>query len=124
MDYLREGLRLLEAGEAGPATLPFTVAALRLGDVAFVLSPGENFTETGALIRARSPFAHTFICGDTNGLFGYIGTDAEIRRGGYETDTYWKMLYIDGFRLALAEGTAERIMLAGLELLHELRCAG
>jgi hypothetical protein len=88
-----------------------------VGDVAAFLSPGENFTATGRDIRDRSPFAHTLICGDTNGLFGYIGDDAEIDRGGYETDSYWKMLYIEGFRLALAKGTVQRILGAADALL-------
>ncbi len=120
MKYLREGIRMLDAGESPRTSLPVTLGAVRIGDVAAVLSPGENFTETGREIRTRSPFAHTLICGDTNGLFGYIGTDEEIDRGGYETDSFWKMLYFDGFRLPLAKGTAERIIRCGLELLQQL----
>ena len=81
-----------------------------VGDMAAALSPGENFTRTGARLRERSPFLHTLVCGDTNGNFGYIGDDAAIDQGGYETDGYWKMLYIDGFRLAPAKGTVERIL--------------
>lgn len=121
MKYLREGIRMLDAGELPRTSLPITLGAVRIGDVAAVLSPGENFTEVGREIRTRSPFAHTLVCGDTNGLFGYIGTDAEIDRGGYETDSYWKMLYIDGFRLPLANGTADRIIRCCLELLQRLR---
>ena len=120
MKYLREGMRLLEAGQSPRKTLPITLGAIRIGDVAAVLSPGENFTETGSVIRSRSPFVHTLICGDTNGLFGYIGTDEEIERGGYETDSFWKMLYIDGFRLPLAKGSAGRIIQASLDLLQNL----
>ena len=41
---------------------------MRIGDAAAVLSPGENFAETARQIRLRSPFVHTLICGDTNGL--------------------------------------------------------
>jgi hypothetical protein len=69
---------------------------LWIGDVAAFVSPGENFTATGRDIRQQSPFVHMLICGDTNGLFGYIGDDAEIDRGGVETDSYWKMLVVDG----------------------------
>ena len=121
LDYFEEGLRMLDAGERARPELDFTLGALRLGDMAAVLSPGENFTLTGLRMRLRSPFLHTLICGDTNGLFGYIGDDAEIDRGGYETDSYWKMLYIDGFRTALAKGTVDRIMAAADELLGALR---
>lgn len=120
MKYLREGIRMLDAGESPRTSLPITLAAIRIGDVAAVLSPGENFTETGMQIRRRSPFVHTLICGDTNGLLGYIGTDGEIDRGGYETDSFWKMLYFEGFRLAPAKGSADKIIQCGLELLQGL----
>jgi hypothetical protein len=121
MKYLREGIRMLDAGESPRTSLPITLAAIRIGDVAAVLSPGENFTDTGIQIRRRSPFVHTLICGDTNGLLGYLGTDGEIDRGGYETDSFWKMLYFEGFRLAPAKGTADKIIHCALELLQGLR---
>ena len=80
---------------------------------------GEDFAITGKEIRERSPFPHTLICGDTNGIFGYIGNDEEIDRGGYETDTYWKML-IDGFQTTLAKGSSQRIIEKSIELLGQL----
>ena len=110
LDYLREGMRLLEAGEPVRTTLDLPLGGIRIGDVVAAISPGENFTQTGRQVRERSPFAHTLVCGDTNGLFGYIGDDAEIDRGGYETDSFWTILYIDGFRLPLAKGTVGRIL--------------
>jgi hypothetical protein len=120
MKYLREGLRMLDAGEEARRTLPITLGAVRIGDAAAAISPGENFTQTGADIRTRSPFSYTLICGDTNGLFGYIGTDGEIDRGGYETDSFWKMLYFDGFRCPLAKGSSGRIIDTSLRLLKRL----
>lgn len=118
--YLREGLRILDAGETPPSSLMFPVGAVRIGDVGAFLSAGENFTATGMAIRARSPFLHTLVCGDTNSLFGYIGDDAEIDRGGYETDSYWKMLYPSGFRLAPEKGTVQRIIGRACEMLEGL----
>ena len=95
---------------------------MRLGDVAAVLSHGENFTATGMNVRLRSPFAHTLICGDTNGLFGYLGDDAEIDRGGYETDSFWKLLLLtDSLRLAPAKGSADRIIDTSTRLLWQLQ---
>lgn len=120
LDYLNEGLRLLQTGEPVRTSLDLKIGAVRLGDMAAAISPGENFTHTGARVRERSPFSHTLICGDTNGNFGYIGDDLEMDRGGYETDSYWKMLYIDGFRLALAKGTVDRILAGFDELLSGL----
>lgn len=120
MRYCEEGLRILAAGESVRNTLALTVGAVRIGDLYVVLSPGENFTETARYIREHAPHSHTMICGDTNGLFGYIGTDEEIDRGGSETDTYWKMTHRDGFRLAPAKGSAQRLAGACLGLLEKL----
>lgn len=120
MDYFREGVRRIDAGESTRRSLWLTLGALRMGDLAAALAPGENFTQTGMNIRARSPFVHTLVCGDTNGLFGYIGTDDEIDRGGYETDTYWTLQSIDGFRLAPAKGSAGRIVEGSLGLLRSI----
>ncbi|MSU69879.1 MAG: hypothetical protein EXS39_03705 [Opitutaceae bacterium] len=120
MEHMREGLRMLDAGEAPRSALPLTLGALRIGDVAAMISPGENFTQTGMDIRLRSPFTHTLVCGDTNGHFGYLGTDGEIDRGGYGPYGYWKMMMHDGFRLPPAKGTAGRIIQTGVELLQNL----
>ena len=121
IDYLEEARRMLDAGEVPRQTLDLTLGAIRIGDIGATVSPGENFTLTGHQIRARSPFPITLICGDSNGLFGYVGDDAEIDRGGYETDSYWKMQYIDGFRLPLAKGTVDRIIGTSVRLLKEMQ---
>lgn len=109
IDYLLEMRRMLDAGQRPADSMAFTIGALRLGDVVCALSPGENFTLTGMRLRMRSPFVHTLVCGDCNGLFGYIGDDAEIRRAGYETNSFWKMLF-SGPRLAPAPGTVDLIL--------------
>ena len=118
--YCEEGLRILADGESPRQTLTLTVGGLRIGDISIVLSPGENFTETSRCIREQSPHPFTVICGDTNGLFGYIGTDEEIDRGGFETDTYWKMLHRNGFRLAPTHGAAQSVVHACVGLLEML----
>ena len=71
-------------------------------------------------IRTRSPFVHTLVCGDTNGLFCYLATDIEIDRGGSEPERNWKTLVHDGFRLAPAKGTADLIANTAVELLKSL----
>lgn len=119
--YFREALRRSAAGKTPRASLPLTLGALRFGDVAAVLAPGELFTRIGRDIRQRSPFAHTLVGGDTNGLFGYVGTDDEIDRRGYETDTFWTVTEnYDGFRLPPAKGSAGRISATGVDLLRKL----
>ena len=121
IDYYREALDQLEIGQTPRRTLDVTLGALRIGDVGCALSPGENFALTGLNVRRQSPFVHTLICGDTNGLFGYMGTDREIDRGGFETDFFWKILCFEGLRLAPAKGTAQRITDASVGLLAQLR---
>ena len=96
------------------------VGTVRVGDVVAAISAGENFTQTGRQVRERSPFAHTLVCGDTNGMFGYIGDDAEIDRGGYETESFWMVMYNDGFRLRPAKGTIGRILRGFDEVFHGL----
>ena len=120
MKWIEEGLRMIEAGETPRTSLPITLGAVRIGDMAAVLSPGEIFTEIGMKIRARSPFVHTLVCGDTNGLFGYVATDTEIDRGGSGPDRNWKTVYMDGFRLPPAKGTADLIVNTAVELLDVL----
>ena len=110
IEYFQESLRLWESGDPVRTTLELPIGAVRIGDVVAAISAGENFTLTGRRLRERSPFVHTLICGDSNGLFGYIGDDQEIDRGGYETDSYWTITYVDGFRLPLAKGTVDRIL--------------
>lgn len=121
IDYLEEGQRILETGESVRDQLDFELTAVRMGDVAAIMSYGENFTQTGAKIRHRSPFVHTLICGDSNGLWGYLGDDDEIDRRGYETDSYWKMLFTDGFRRAPAKGSVDRIIDTSVRMLWDLQ---
>ena len=86
-----------------------------------VLSPGEQFAAAALRVRLRSPFVHTLVCGDTNGVFGYIGDDAEIARRGYETYSFWANLFVVGFQLAPTFGTADRIDQATYQMLAQLR---
>ena len=120
IDYFEELLRMLDAGEQPPRTLQMPLGAVRIGDVGCALAPGENFAMTALRIRQRSPFVHTLICGDTNGLFGYLGTDDEIDRGGYETESSWHMIGYEGLQLPPARGSAQRVVDNCVEMLGQL----
>ncbi len=61
------------------------VMVLRIGDVALVGLPGENFCETGMEIKRRSPARHTLVAGLCNDAIGYLPTRESFRQGGYET---------------------------------------
>ena len=45
------------------------------------------FCEIVMDVRERSPFAHTFYFGYTNGWFGYLPTAKAYEEGGYEPRT-------------------------------------
>lgn len=60
---------------------------LRIGDTVIWAAPVELFSEIAIEIRKRSPFAHTFFSGYTNGWLGYLPTAQAFSEGGYEPAT-------------------------------------
>jgi len=60
---------------------------IAMNDTAFISFPGELFTEIGMHIKAKSPFARTYIIGLANGEIGYVPTGKAICEGGYAVDT-------------------------------------
>ena len=70
--------------EHGPESYPFTVSALRIGDLVFAGYSGEPFTGIRNRIDAGSAFTHTVQCALTNGAVGYIPTRRAYDEGGYE----------------------------------------
>ena len=63
----------------------YEIQAVRLGDLALLVLPGEPFVEAQLDIKQRSPAARTFVAHMSNRYVGYIPTPDAIRRGGYET---------------------------------------
>jgi hypothetical protein len=63
--------------------VPIEQICLAVGDAAFITFPGELYTEIGMEIKARSPFARTYIIGLANGEVGYVPTRKAISEGGY-----------------------------------------
>lgn len=120
IDYYRALIQMIEEGDTPSPTYSISLGALRMGDIGAAFSPGENLTLTGFRVRSRSPFVHTLVCGDTNGLFGYIGPDEEIHRGGAETDYHWRMPWAGKFRLPLAQGSAQHVTDTLCELLRQV----
>ena len=71
-------------GQPAAKPLKTEIAALRLGNVAFLFIPGEPFVEIGLAIREASPHHSTFIVGYAEDALGYIPTDQAFEEGGYE----------------------------------------
>ena len=87
------------------------VMAIRLGDVAIVGLPGENFCESGLDVKRRSPARHTLVAGLSNDAIGYLPTRESFQQGGYET-TEGSTLY--------KEDAAQRLVASAVSQLNRL----
>jgi len=70
---------------AKQAAFEYEIQAVRLGDLAILVLPGEPFVEAQLQIKERSPAKRTFMAHMSNFYVGYIPTPDAIKRGGYET---------------------------------------
>ncbi len=96
-------------------TVPVTIQAMRIGELAITAIPCEVFVEIGLEIKRESPFPTTFTIELANGYNGYLPTEKQHGLGGYET---WRA------RSSYLEVTAARkITDEALRLLNELRKA-
>lgn len=66
----------------------FTQTAIRVGDVVFLSFPYEIFSEIGMRIAKSSPITHTLSIANANGAGGYMVTQDQLCRGGYEVDMF------------------------------------
>jgi len=97
--------------------VPQTLVAL--GDVVLVPFLFEVFSEISMRLRAYSPFAHTLCLGTSNGSLGYLPTQCQLARGGYEvdvakTESVWPW----------ADDLDTRIIQENLKLMEALPCTG
>ncbi len=81
--YARMVIELVEEKRERPLT-PAEIQALRIGDVALVMLPGEVFVEHGLTIKLQSPAKRTFVVELANGIVGYVPTREAFPGGGYE----------------------------------------
>jgi hypothetical protein len=110
---LRRVSNLLASWRRPPGTEPVRVQLqiLRIGEVAIVAMPGEPFAEIGAAIKKASPFAVTMFCGYSTGAGGgYMPTEAEYGRRGYE---------VEGTRYG--KGAAAAVIRAATEMFKDVR---
>ena len=110
----------LERGETFPTGWPVNVAAWVVDDLGLVFYGGEAFTAIGLEIAVGSPLAETLVICHSNGMQGYLGTDDDRRRGGYEMAT-WHRHGKEGLRpLPYAVGAADVMVDGCLALLGSL----
>lgn len=100
-EYLREHPN-------GKMSIP--LVSISFGDIAFVGAPYEMFDTNGVEIKQGSPFEMTFVCGYTNGNYGYMPSAFAVPHGQYEV----YVSYFEG-------GTAEALVSEILEMLKKMK---
>jgi hypothetical protein len=84
-DYYKRTADILNDPDAQiPTHFVFHQTLLSLGDVIFVPSPFETFSEIFLRLRAYSPYPYTLGLSVTNGYELYLPTQDQLCRGGYE----------------------------------------
>jgi hypothetical protein len=65
---------------------PIRMSVLKVGNIVFTGASGEIFSEIGMAVKQHSPYRHTLFLGNCNGYSGYVPTQQEYARGGYEIE--------------------------------------
>lgn len=87
--HFKDVYALLQSGVTEhPTHFSFPFCAVSLGDVLFVPTPYEIFSEITLRLRAYLPWPHTLCLSNTNGYCGYFPSQDQICRGGYEVDVF------------------------------------
>ena len=113
---LRERLKVHENGEKIPTHQIFSQVLFRFNDAVFVPFPFEVFSEVTVRLRRYSPFAHTLSLCNANGALGYLPSQEQIVRGGYEVDQFNRR-----HTFCLVDNTDDIMVEKILELIKKLR---
>jgi hypothetical protein len=100
--------RVLRLHNSTQDHIPVQISAIAVGEVALVGLPGELFVELALDIKARSPFAYTFVSELCNDVIGYVPTRKAYDEGGYEATS-----------TPLVPGTGEQMVEGALALLDD-----
>ncbi len=86
-DYWRKHLA---ENKKVPEIVPVEIQALRIGSACLVGIAGETMVEIGLKIKAGAAAKQKklLLCGDANGVIGYLPTTEALSEGGYETNTF------------------------------------
>lgn len=116
-EYLESVVKAYETGLPQEKYFTYPQTVFKVGSVVFIPMPFEIFSEISLRLRAYSPFEHTLCLGCTNGNNGYLPSEDQFCRGGYEIDVF----RTSGV-LTLAENTDYNIILENLKLLEDFKC--
>jgi len=90
---------------------------IKIGPAVFIPFPFEVFSEISLRLRKYSPCPHTLMLGCTNGNYGYLPSQDQLCRGGYEIE----MFRTSGV-LTLAEDTDYHIISENLKIMEAFKC--
>ncbi len=103
--------RRLKDGAPIPAAVPADVQALHLGNARIAGIAGETMVEIGLRIKAGAG-RPLMLCGDANGVVGYLPTAAALPEGGYETNSFVHKPYAAPYSPAMEEVLVKAVLAA------------
>lgn len=110
---------IIEAYKTGaelPTHMELEQTVFAVGDIVFVPFPFEIFSEISLRLRDYSKYQHSLCLGCTNGENGYLPSQSELCRGGYEVDVFlWHGV------TTLAENTDKNIINENLRIMENLK---
>ncbi len=111
--YFDVNERLTSGNTAIPDGLTFPQTLVLLGDVCLIPIPFEFFAEISLRLRAYSGLQHTLCLSCANGYNGYLPTEDQLCRGGYEVD-----VFSYGSVFSLADDTDANLIWENLRILR------
>ena len=112
---LKARLKVYEDGETIPDSMKISQCLLRFNSAVFVPFPFEVFSEVTVRLREFSPFRHTLCLCNANGALGYLPSQEQIIRGGYEIDQFNRR-----HTFCLVDNTDDIMVEKNLELIKKL----
>ncbi|HZK39539.1 MAG TPA: hypothetical protein VFD23_05250, partial [Clostridia bacterium] len=116
-EYLTEVLKAYERGLPSEKHFAFSQTIINIGPVVFIPFPFEFFSEISLRMRQYSPYEHTLCIGCANGNNGYLPTQDQLCRGGYEID-----MFLTSGVLTLAADSDYNIIKENLRILEDIIC--
>jgi neutral ceramidase len=117
-EYLNSVVKAYETGIPEDKYLSFAQTIIKIGPVVFIPFPYEFFSEISLRLRKYSPYKHTLCLGCTNGNNGYLPTQDQLCRGGYEID-----VFLTAGVLTLAPDSDYNIIMENLKIMEALACS-
>jgi neutral ceramidase len=115
-EFAREYVEAASAWDLNKTRYAAPMTALRLGNVAVVLHPGELYSYYGLAIRRDSPFRDTIVVGYTDDLIGYLPDPNAYKGREYSAIVVPKILDLPPF----TPDATRQLMAAALALLRKL----